>query len=421
MLTCVAKLNGSGDVSASAGPCTTSLARGVVMPTQHILRTVEFKLYPNKAQAATMEAWLRRCCWLYNQALEMRVKAYKRRKESPSLYDQQVWLTRLRSRMGRIREVPVWFARSALRRLDRAFAAFFRRCKEGAAKAGFPRFKSAARYRSMEFAESRRFVRERAIFIPGVGEVRARGRFDVEGEQRILRIARRASGWYASVVIFAEPMSMSMPPSDSECGIDIGLEAFATLDSGERIENPRTLRRTEKKLQAAGRRFSRCRRGSCRREKAKARLARLHERAARKRRGFCHRVSRDLVSRFGRLAVEALNVKGLAGGRLAKSVNDAAWGFFLFCLRYKAESAGRVLVEVDPRGTSQECPACGRVAPKALSERAHRCEGCGLECHRDTAAAMVIRQRAFRPVRGGPVRPALPNRAMGAGPKKREV
>lgn len=403
-------------LSPANGPYTERLLGSLAMSIQNTIRTIEFKLYPSKSQASTLESWLRRCCWLYNRCLEQRIKAYKRRGESVNYYHQQSLLTAMRSRMPRIAEVPAWFARSALIRLDKAFQSFFRRCKSGE-KPGFPRFKSAEQYRSMEFSQKRDFVRERSISIPKIGMVRARGQFDVEGEQRLLRIIRRASGWYASIVVKTKA-DFPLPVDGPECGIDLGLEAFATLDKGERVENPRTLRRAEKKLKVASRQLSRCERGSNRRKKAKVRLARLHETVGRKRKGFCHRVSRDLINRFGRIAVEGLNIKGLAGGMLAKSVRDAAWGMFLFYLTYKAEKAGCVLVKVDPRGTSQECPRCGAVAHKELSERTHRCKGCGFECHRDIAAAMVIRQRAFRPVRGDFVSPVFYEQAESM---KREV
>jgi putative transposase len=386
------------------------------MANRHVVRTVQFKLYPSAEQAGALEMWLRRCCWLYNRALDKRIKSYKRRGESVSMYAQMVWLTSLRSRLPWLAEVPAWFARSALHRLDKAFKGFFRRCKAGE-KPGFPRFKSADRYRSMEFLEKRPFIREHSVFVPLIGPIHARGEFGAVGEQRTLKIIHRASGWYASVTI-RNIIKTPVHPSTDECGIDLGLEAFATLDSGERIENPRTLRRAEKKLKAASRRLSRCKRDSNRRNKAKQRLARLHERVERKRRGFCHRVSRDLANRFAHIAIEDLSIKGLASGMLAKQVNDAAWGLFIFYLTYKAANAGGSVAKVGPCGTSQECPICGSVAHKELSERTHCCPSCGFRCHRDQAAAMVIRQRAFGSVRGDLVRPAAPEQA---GSMKREV
>lgn len=366
------------------------------MSSQTISRTLEFKLYPTAAQVTTLETWMGKCCWLYNQALEQRIKAYQRRKESVGYNQQQAWLTGLRRRIDSVRLVPVEFARDALRRVDRGMKAFFRRCKAGE-KAGFPRFRSYRRYNSLEQVDERQYVGEGQINVPKLGGITARGRFaDVTGEQKCLRVLRRPSGWYAQIVIEL-PAPAPLPPTGQECGIDLGIEAFATLDSGERIENPRTLRRSAKKLAAAQRRMSRCRKGSGRRAKAKSRVARIHERVARQRRGHAHRTARTIVNRFDRIAVEKLNVKGLAVGRLAKSVNDAAWGIFLIMLHVKAESAGRVIVEVDPRSTSQTCPDCGRVAKKELSEREHHCSGCGLRCHRDHAAARIVRQRAFRP------------------------
>ena len=373
--------------------------------SQIITRTIEFKVYPNAEQANTLDSWLGKCCWLFNRCLEQRIKSYKRRKQSISYNDQQALLTQWRSRMEWLRLVPAQFARDALRRVDRGMKGFFRRIKSGD-KPGFPRFKKRERYRSLEQIQPGNFIREKAIFVPGIGEIRARGRFGLTGRQVGIRLVRRATGWYAQVLMeLAKPEPL--PETGNECGIDMGLESFATLDSGKRIENPRLLRKATKKLRRSQQRLSKCEKGSNRRKKAVKRVARLHEKVARKRRGFHHSEARAIVNRFDRIAVEKLNVKGLAAGMLAKSVNDAGWGGFLNVLHAKAEEAGRVIVEVDPSGTSQECPQCGSVAKKELSERTHCCKVCGFRCHRDVAAAMVIRQRAFRLVRGELIRPGV--------------
>lgn len=380
-----------------------------------MIRTIQFKLYPSKEQAATLDSWLSKCCWLYNRCLEQRIKAYKRRKQSINYYDQQKLLTEWRQRIGWLRLVPRYFSCDAIARVDLGMQAFFRRLKQGK-NPGFPRFKPRDRYRSLEQMTGEfKHVRGKAIYVSKIGEVRARGQFGIEGKQIGLRIIKRASGWYAQVLMDITK-SVVLPPTGNECGIDLGLESFATLDNGERIENPRLLRRAAKKLKRTQQRLARCQRGSNRRRKAKVRIAQLYEKLVRKRRGFHHRTSRDLVNRFDRIAVEKLNVKGLASGMLAKSVNDVAWGSFLQILRYKAESAGRVVIEVDPSYTSQTCPQCGVVAKKELSERTHSC-GCGLTLHRDHAAAMIVRQRAFRPARGELISPGV----IQAGSVKRGV
>lgn len=395
------KISGAGrELPTLAGPFTVSLDERPNVPTQHILRTINFKLYPTAKQAATLTRWLGKCCWLYNLCLEQRKKAYARRKESVSLYTQMKLLTVWRSRMEWLRIMPAWFARSSLMRVDRSMKEFFCRVKAGNAKAGFPRFKSCDRYRSMDFVESRKFIREKSVFVPGIGPVHARGRWDIQGKQKLLRIVRRASGWYAAIAV--ESKAEAKLTVGPDCGIDLGLKTFATLDSGEQVENPRTLRGAERKLAASQRKLARCQRSSNRRKKAKSVVGLIYERLQNSRRGFCHRTARMLVNRFGRIAIEDLNVKGLAGGRLAKSVNDAAWGQFIRTLQSKAESAGVAIVLVNPSGTSQECPQCGAVARKELSERNHCCQGCGFRCDRDHASAMVIRHRAFGSGRGGP-------------------
>lgn len=146
---------------------------------------------------------------------------------------------------------------------------------------------------------------------------------------------------------------------------------------------------------AASDAVARCKRGSATRAKRKAALARFHAYIANRRRDQLHNLSRSLVDRFGRIAIEDLNIKGLARGMLAKHVNDASWAQLTAMLEYKAASAGVDFVRVDPRGTSQECPKSGIVAAKTLAERMHRCE-CGCVMDRDVAAAMVVHFRAFR-------------------------
>lgn len=385
----------------------------------HSYKIAEFKLYLTKEQESTLTEWLKTACWIYNRSLDHRSKAYKRRGNTVTNFDQTKMLTKWRKKINRIRRLPVEFGRDALRRVDTAFRGFFRRVKNGSKKVGYPRFKSRGRYNSLEQLTERQYATRSTIRLPRIGSVRARGRFDIQGKQKGIRILRRAHGWYAHVLVECEKPD-PLPKTVAECGIDLGLESFATYDGGEKIANPRLLRKSQAKLKKEQQKLSRCQKGSGRRKKQVNRVARLHEKVKRKRLGLAHRVARDIVNRFDRIAVEKLNVKGMARGRLSKSVNDVGWSIFLEILRVKAANAGRELVEVDPRGTSQECPRCGNVARKLLSERTHDCSRCHFVADRDVAAAMVIRQRAFRPDRGGEA--STPeDRAKGhVTPKKRK-
>jgi putative transposase len=357
---------------------------------QTTYKSVEFKLYLNKGQEGTLNSWLRICCDIYNRALEARIKTYEATKKPLSLYDQQVELTQWRKE-ERIAGCPSEFERDALRRLDRGMRAFFQRLKLGQ-KPGFPRFRSWQRYASMECLYARNYLRGSRILVPGIGLVPGRGfHQDASGKQKSIRIIKRASGWYAQIL--CERTLPVVPITGPAIGIDVGLESFATLSTGEEIENPRFFRKSEKKLKRLQRRLSRKKKGSQNRKKAVKKLARQHEKIKAQRQDFAHQLSRRLINRFGLIAVEDLNIKGLAKTKLAKSILDAAWGQFLFYLTYKAEEAGKRVVKVDPRGTSQTCPSCGEIQKKVLSDRTHRCP-CGLVLDRDHAAALVILDRA---------------------------
>jgi len=165
------------------------------------------------------------------------------------------------------------------------------------------------------------------------------------------------------------------------------------LSDGAEIDNPRQLERGLARLRRAQRKLARRQRGSNRRRKARVLVAQAHRKIRNQRTAFHHDVSRWLVNRYGVIAVEDLNVKGMSRGMMARSVNDAGWSAFFSKLSDKAECAGREFVEVDPRGTSQTC-TCGAHVPKTLSDRWHQCPRCGLSAPRDVVSAQVILQRA---------------------------
>jgi putative transposase len=176
-------------------------------------------------------------------------------------------------------------------------------------------------------------------------------------------------------------------------GIDIGLESFATLSTGEQIENPRFLRQSEDDLAKAQQRLSTKKRGSGKRRKQKKIVSRIHRKIQNQRKDHDHKLRNDLIERFDLIAVESLNVKGFRRSNLAKSISVVSWSTFIGILSYKAEEAGRKIVFVDPKYTSQDCSRCGHREAKELSERIHHCSRCGLVLHRDHNAAINILAR----------------------------
>jgi putative transposase len=216
----------------------------------------------------------------------------------------------------------------------------------------------------------------------------------LQGRVKTLTIKRTGDAWHAcfSAAVEIQPL----PKSQATVGIDVGLENFAVRSTGEATPNPRFFRTGQAKLRRLQRRVAHRRKGSHRWRKACALVAKFHQTIFRKRNDFQHKESTKIVSQYGRVFAEELNILGMARTRFAKSVFDAFWSSFLIKLAYKAESARRRLEKVDPRGTSQTCPGCGHREQKKLSQREHVCVECGLILSRDHAAALVIQGRGVR-------------------------
>jgi putative transposase len=198
--------------------------------------------------------------------------------------------------------------------------------------------------------------------------------------------------WYIGIA--CDGVVVKPPPATGRTvGVDLGLITFAATSDGEMFSNPRAAAFARLRTERAARRLSRRKKGSHRRRKARVLLAKHHAHVANIRRESHITVARALVSRYDTIFVEELNVKGLARSALAKSVNDAAWGNFGHWLRVKAEEAAREVIEVDPRGTSQNCSRCGCVAVEKLSlaVRTFRCGECGFMIDRDVNAAVNIK------------------------------
>jgi putative transposase len=356
-------------------------------------KVYRFRIYPTKRQTQTLNNQLAICAELYNAGLQERRDAWKLSGKSISYFDQTLQLAQVKPIRDDVAAISANVLENVLKRVDLAFNAFFRRVKAGQ-KAGYPRFKSFRRYDSMTFRQIGNAITKNKLRVSKIGQVRIKLHRPIQGTIKTLTIKRDAGRWLA---IFAcEVESNPLPFNPNVIGVDVGLTHFATLSNGSTIENPRYYRTGQAALRIAQRRFSRRRKGSNRQRKAVLAAQRAHAHVQAQRRDFLHKTSRSLVSNFGLIAVENLNVKGMARNHnLAKSIHDAGWSTFIDMLTYKAEDAGRVLVKVDPRGTSQTC-TCGAEVRKTLADRWHLCLSCGLSAARDHVSAQVILGRAVR-------------------------
>lgn len=352
----------------------------------------KYRLYPTKTQTAFLDGELREACSLYNAAKQERDDAWKVCRKSINYYDQANQLKAMRAN-GCLTLANFSCCQDVLRRVDKTYKSFYARVKRGE-KPGFPRYKASRRYDSITFpsyGDGCGLMNDR-LRIQGAGQIKVKLHRAIEGTIKTVTVKRETDRWF--VVFSVEREVSPLPASDRVTGIDVGLNSFAVLADGTEIENPRHYRKAEARFRRDQRMVARRpNKRSNRRRKAVRLLQRAHAHVVNQRKDFQHKFSRSLVNEYGTIAVEDLNVRGLASGMLAKSVHDAGWSSFIAMLSYKAESAGRVLVKVDPRGTSQTC-ICGARVAKALSERWHLCSACGLSAGRDHVSAQLILQRA---------------------------
>lgn len=355
------------------------------------LRTFRYRLNPTNEQEAVLNGHLAVCCELYNAALQERRDAYRIARKSIKYSSQSCQLPSLKIERPDVGAVYAQTLQDVLRRVDKAFEAYFSRVKRGD-KAGYPRFRSLGRYDSLTYPQDGFALADKYLKLSKIGNIKIRLHRSLRGNVKTLTVKREAGRWTAIFTCETDPVPV--PFSPDAIGIDVGLTTFATLSDGRTIKNPRHYWKAERKLRVAQRRVARRTRGSNRRRKAVQILQRVHAHVRNQRADFHHKESRKIINENGLIAVEDLNIKGLASGMLSKSVHDAGWSSFITKLTYKAEDAGRVLVKVDPRGTSQTC-TCGAEVRKTLAQRWHLCLNCGLSADRDHVSAQVILGRGL--------------------------
>ncbi|MEO3806362.1 transposase [Nonomuraea sp. B1E8] len=378
-------------------------------------RSFKFLLRPTARQAAALAACVEDHRQLYNAALEHRRTACARAGVSVRYGEQSAELKHIRADdadgQGR------WSFSSqqaTLRRLDKAFRAFFDRVKAGRAP-GFPRFKGRGRFDTVEWPKDGDGCRWDSqpghptvtyVRLQGVGHVRVHRHRAVRGRVKTVAVKREGNRWF--VVLSCDDVPTEpLPATGAVAGIDMGVASLVTTSDGDRVANPRHLAATVGRLAAAQRVLARKERGSKRRRKVVARVASLHARVRRQRLDGAHKAALALVriydvivhedlrianmtrSASGTIEVPGRNVAAKSG--LNRSILDAGWGVFLTILAHKAESAGRKLIAVNPAGTSRTCARCGHCAKENRATQADfACTACGHAAHADVNAAVNI-------------------------------
>jgi putative transposase len=369
-----------------------------------------FRIYPNAAQEALIEKSLGCCRFVYNRYLAKRIEAYEKEHRLMGLNECGRDLTRLKRAEGYewLSEADSNALLVALKELDRAYKAFFRRVKSGGAP-GFPKFRSK---RAKSSYTSRKQINRQnieieggAIKLPKLGFVRCRVSRRPEGRILSATVMRTSSGKYFVSVCCADLRPTSLPKTGKAKGLHLGL-AYILVDSeGERVENPRHFEKSEKKIARLARALSRKSKDGKNREKARIKLARAHERVANQRSDFLNKLTTKLVKECDVICVrDALprsrrSARG-RGARFAKLVSEAGLGGLMQRLRYKCEWYEKELILVDPLFPSaRTCERCGFENDEVGKKSALRewdCPSCGARHERGVNAARNVLKEGLR-------------------------
>jgi putative transposase len=365
-------------------------------------RAYVFRLRPNARQHIALAACVEAHRELYNAALRERRDAWAHSKTRIYYTDQSADIRALRP------DVAVWSfssQQSTLRRLNQAFAGFFRRVKTASpgVRPGYPRFKGTARFDSVQWPKdgdgARWLPEQRRVYLQGIGQVKVDLHRQLRGRVKTIQIKRQGRRWLLVLSCDDVPAN-PLPAAGRQAGIDVGIVSFATTSDGEHLDNPRWGRAAADRLATAQQRLARAQRGSNNRDRRRQTVAARHRKIANRRKDFHPKQARALVRRYDLVVVEDLRIANMmrrakpiadvqnpgrflpngARGKsgLNRSIGDAGWGGFVSILRAKAEDAGRILIEVDPRHTSDGCEKCGYAAAEnRVTQAEFACQRCG--------------------------------------------
>ena len=374
-----------------------------------VLEAVRVALDPSPAQERLLLSHAGAARFAFNVGLA-HVKAGIDAGAKPewSFYSLRKWWNSNKDALAVSDDGVIWWAENSKEAYSSGLEALAKglsnwsKSREGARKGrrmGFPKFKTKDRA-TPRFAYTTGFKLidgdPKALRLPKVGRVHCMENVaERVGDARVLRmtVSKRAGRWYASLTVERDTPVAVCAPKGGAVGVDLGIKTLATLSDGTVIENPRCLAASERRLKQAQQALSRKTRGSNRRAKARAKVARLHARVANQRLDAMHKATTMIARTHSTVCIEDLNVAGMVKNRrLAKAIMDASFGEFRRQLEYKTARTGAALHVVDRwYPSSKTCSKCGRAKAKLpLAERVYKCDGCGLTMDRDLNAAINI-------------------------------
>lgn len=363
-----------------------------------MLKAYEYRIYPNREQEEKIKQHIGCSRWIYNYALEKKMKAWTIDKKNLSRFDIQKDLPKLKKAEETkwLKEVNSQTLQSSLEHLDKAYTRFFKE------KKGFPKFKSkhkskqsfsVPQHTSLDFEA-------KLITLPKIKPISIRVHREFKGKIKTVTVKQTPTQkYFVSVLVETadQPKVKSKVKDKTTIGLDLGIKDFVVISTGEKVKNPKVLNRYSNKLTKAQRMLSRRVMDSNNRKKAKLKVAKMHEKITNVRKDFLHKLSHILTheSQVRTIVIEDLNVNGMIRNyRLAKSISDCSWSEFVRQLEYKSEWYGINLIKIGSfEPSSKLCSNCGTINQElTLEDRKWICKTCGVNHDRDINAAINIKQ-----------------------------
>ncbi len=364
----------------------------VVMKTAY-----KYRVYPSKEQKEILNRQMFLAKELYNLLLEKSKAYHKETGKTLTEYRMNIWITQLKHERPEFAELHSQVLQNVSKRVSDAYRHFFRRCKEKKqgkkVKAGFPRYKKFVF--SLTYPQLGFRLEKKRVELSRIGRINFVNHREIEGKIKTLTIKEtKSQELYITISVEKEdkPFVSNNKP---KVGIDLGVNQYAALSDNTIIQNAKITKHQRNHARVLQQNISRKEKGSNNRRNAVIRFAKYSEHIARIRQDRLHKISHQLVNSYSLIAYEELEIPNMVKShRFARSIGECSWGRFTDYLQYKAESAGCVVVGINPRYTTMTCSNCGNVQKVSILQRTFVCEKCGMRKDRDINASINILKRA---------------------------